>query len=232
MTKTAAIGHQDFEKIRREDNQLKTKRNAVWSLLLASGYLKVINIEFIERTGRTYYELKLTNKEVKVMFEEMIRDWFSEAGETYNDFIKALLLDDIDAMNDYINRVSITIFSYFDTGKSPSEEDPERFYHGFVLGLMVELSDRYVLTSNRESGFDRYDVMLEPLHPEEDDGIIMEFKVFQPKRENNLEDTVETALKQIEEKQYETMLTAKGIPKEKIRKYGFGFCGKRVLIGK
>ena len=164
------------------------------------------------------------------MFEGMIRDWFAPQEDTYNDFIKALLLGDVDAMNAYMNRVTMATFSYFDTGSSPSGEEPERFYHGFVLGLMVDLSDRYVLTSNRESGFGRYDVMLEPKKAG-DDGIILEFKVFQPRKEKGLEDTVEAALKQIEEKRYETALAEKGIPKERIRKYGFAFRGKEVLIG-
>ena len=213
-------------------DHLKKKRNAIWSLLLASGYLKAVHVEFAEQTGRTYYELKLTNKEVKIMFDSMIRDWFSEAEETYNGFIRALFLDDVEAMNDYINKVAAAVFSYFDVGRNPSEEEPERFYHGFVLGLMVELSGRYVLTSNRESGFGRYDVMLEPLNPETDAGIIMEFKVFRPRTEKSLEDTAEAALKQIEKKKYEMALTAKGIPKENIKMYGFAFCGKQVLIKK
>ncbi len=211
-------------------NQFFQKRNGVWSLLLASGYLKVAGTEFAERTGRTYYELELTNKEVRVMFEGMIRDWFAPQEDTYNDFIKALLLGDVDAMNAYMNRVTVATFSCFDTGNGSSGEEPERFYHGFVLGLMVDLSDRYVLTSNRESGFGRYDVMLEP-RKAGDDGIILEFKVFQPRKEKGLEDTVEAALKQIEEKRYETALAEKGIPKERIRKYGFAFRGKEVLIG-
>ncbi len=164
------------------------------------------------------------------MFEGMIRDWFAPQEDTYNDFIKALLLGDVDAMNAYMNRVTVATFSCFDTGNGSSGEEPERFYHGFVLGLMVDLSDRYVLTSNRESGFGRYDVMLEP-RKAGDDGIILEFKVFQPRKEKGLEDTVEAALKQIEEKRYEAGLVEKGIPKERIRKYGFAFRGKEVLIG-
>ena len=213
-------------------DQLSKKRNAVWSLLLASGYLKVVKQEFTEETGRWYYTLALTNKEVYLMFENMIQDWFTESDGSYNDFINALLMNDVEAMNEYMNRVALTTFSYFDTGKTSSDEEPERFYHGFVLGLMVELSDRYVLTSNRESGFGRYDVMLEPVQPEKDDGIILEFKVFQPKKEKCLEDTVAAALQQIEEKKYETSLMAKGVKKEHIRKYGFAFRGKEVLIGK
>ena len=85
--------------------------------------------------------------------------------------------NDIKAMNAYMNRVALSTFSYFDTGKRPSLDQPERFYHGFVLGLIVDLQDRYIITSNRESGFGRYDVMLEPKKPQEDDAIILEFKV-------------------------------------------------------
>ena len=133
-------------------------------------------------------------------------------------------------MNDYMNDVTQAVFSYFDTGKNPSKMEPERFYHGFVLGLMVELADRYTITSNRESGFGRYDVMLEPVKPDRDDGIILEFKVFQPKKEENLEDTVKAALNQIEEKKYGALLAARGIPAERIHNYGFAFRGKEVLI--
>lgn len=211
-------------------NQLSEDENAIWSLLLASGYLKVVGTEFSERTGRLSYELALTNKEVKIMFENMIHGWFARGDGNYNEFVKALLLGDLDAMNEYMNRVSLNMFSYFDTGKSSFGAEPERFYHGFVLGLMVDLRERYLLTSNRESGFGRYDVMLEPKE-KKDDAIILEFKVFRPGKEQGLEDTVQAALKQIEEKDYAAALRAKGIPQEWIRKYGFAFRGKEVLIG-
>ncbi len=217
-------------------NQLDNDEEAVWSLLLASGYLKVVSHESYEDNDLTYdfsepkYELTLTNLEVKKMFRTMIRGWFGKEKSNYNAFIKALLFGDVKAMNIYMNKVAMSMFSYFDTGKNPSGEEPERFYHGFVLGLMVELAERYVLTSNRESGFGRYDVMLEPRRAE-DDGIIIEFKVQDAEEEKELADTVRAALKQIEEKKYDTMLVEKGVPKEKIRSYGFAFRGKEVLIG-
>ena len=207
-------------------NQLGQTENAIWSLLLASGYLKVIKADIKEER----YELALTNYEVKRMFQNMVSGWFDASEGNYNDFIKALLHGDKKAMNAYMNRVALSTFSYFDTGNRPSGAEPERFYHGFVLGLMVDLRDRYRITSNRESGFGRYDVLLEPLR-KEDDGIILEFKVYDADEEKTLSDTVAAALSQIEEKQYEKVLLDRGVPKEKIRKYGFAFEGKKVLIG-
>ena len=199
-------------------------RNAVWSLLFASGYLKLLNMR------GDIYELELTNYEVRKMFENMVDSWF-QIDDSYNDFIKALLRADVEAMNEYMNRFALSTISYFDAGNQPSEQtEPERFYHGFVLGLLVDLKDRYEITSNRESGFGRYDVVLRPLN-EADDGIILEFKIYNPKKEQNMEDAVRAALQQIEEKQYEQTLIHQGISRERIRKYGFAFCGKEVLIG-
>ena len=212
-------------------NQLDHNEYAIWSLLLASGYLKVEECNMDPDREKDEYKLRLTNNEVKYMFEDMIEGWFKNYAPAYNDFIKALLMDDVKAMNYYMNRVALATFSKFDTGNRPSETaEPERFYHGFVLGLMVELKDRYVITSNRESGFGRYDVMMKP-KTNMDHAIIMEFKVHDAEDEKTLKETAEAALLHIEEKKYAASLETEGIPPERIRKYGFAFQGKNVLIG-
>ena len=133
--------------------QLSNTSSAIWSLLLATGYLKAKRYYFNEIRGKKEYDLAITNQEIRFMFEQMVEGWFSDHIPEYNEFIKALLSDDREAMNSYMNKVAIATFSYFDTGNRPSEKaEPERFYHGFVLGLMVDLAGRYIITSTRESG--------------------------------------------------------------------------------
>lgn len=211
--------------------QLQRKKGAIWSLFLAGGYLKVVRSEFDISSGRYSYELALTNQEVKMLFEDMVEGWFSDETVPYNDFLKAFLAKDLDYMNEYMNRVAEATFSTFDTGRNPSDDtNPERFYHGFVLGLIVKLAGKYRVTSNRESGFGRYDVMLEPLEKTKD-AFVLEFKVFNPRKEKTLEDTVANALQQINEKDYDCELLSRGIQKENIFHYGLAFEGKKVLIG-
>ena len=217
-------------------NQLDEDENAIWSLLLAGGYLKVVSIDdsrISDSLEEEKYELALTNHEVKRMFAKMIRGWFGgRSKSSYNEFIRALLEDNVKKMNTFMNKVALDTFSSFDSGRKPSEDtEPERFYHGFVLGMAVDLADRYQIRSNRESGYGRYDVMMEPFDKKEK-AFIFEFKVLdRDEEEHNLEETVASALAQIEEKKYEAELIADGILPENIRKYGFAFEGKKCLIG-
>lgn len=221
-------------------DQLKGSANAVWSLLLATGYLKVLNLRILDadeegggEEGDTWYTLTITNLEVRRMFRRMVRDWFGGNSEIpYSNFIKALLMNDVDGMNEFMNKIALNSFSSFDIAKSASDDDaPERFYHGFVLGLMVELAGRFEITSNRESGFGRYDIMLTPVDREKDCAYIIEFKVHKPYKEKDLAQTVANARAQIDEKLYDVKLIADGFSAGQIRKYGFAFRGKECLIG-
>lgn len=210
-------------------SSLDYKKTALWSLLLASGYVKILQV-VKNRRGKTEYLLSLTNREIVYIFDEMVTGWFSSSLQSYGDFSDALLAGDKDAMNGYLSDIALQTFSFFDTGvKSSRFKQPENFFHGFVLGLIADLRELYQVTSNRESGYGRYDVLLEPYHPQTDDGIILEFKVMEPESEDHLEDTVRAAIWQIIDKKYAAALEAKCSP-DKIRIYGFAFKGKEVLI--
>lgn len=213
-------------------SQLGKNKNAIWSLLMASGYLKPDKVEYKGELLEPWYHLSITNLETVSMFSNMFKGWFDSDSSNYSEFVQALLKGRLREMNIYMNDIALSTFSYFDVGTQPSERSqPERFFHGFVLGLLVELRDIYEIKSNRESGYGRYDVMLVP---KSGDGrynaIIMEFKVFDSYDESTLEDTAQSALRQIEEKNYDAELIARGIEKERIRHYGFAFEGKKVLI--
>jgi len=216
-------------------DQLEEDENAIWSLLLAGGYLKVVSVDtsqIFDSLEEEKYELALTNHEVRRMFAKMIRGWFKNTAEVYNEFINALLNDDVKKMNFFMNKVALNTFSFFDSGSRPAQTaEPERFYHGFVLGMVVELADRYTVRSNRESGYGRYDVMIEP-RDRRSKAFLFEFKVLDRESdEAALEDTVANALAQLEEKKYAAELIADGIAPENIRQYGLAFEGKRCLIG-
>lgn len=213
--------------------QLDQDENAIWSLMLASGYLKAEQVEYRGLLREPWYHLKITNLETTAMFTNLFKSWFNQSRTNYNQFIKALLQNDIDALNYYMNQITMATFSYFDVnGAEGGQSEPERFYHGFVLGLIAEQIDIYEIRSNRESGFGRYDVMMIPR--KKDDrypAVIIEFKVRSEAKETDLESAVQAAKKQIEEKNYDAELLARGFKKEKILHYGFAFEGKKVLIG-
>lgn len=181
-------------------DQLEQNKNAIWSLMLASGYLKIQEIEYRGMLLTPWYHLCVTNLETMSMFYSMFQGWFHDDASNYNEFINVLLNGNVKEMNAYMNDIALTTFSSFDAGKHPSgKTQPERFYHGFVLGLLVDLKERYEVKSNRESGYGRYDVMLIPTD-KRDNAFILEFKVHDPEEEKNLQDTVQAALKQMTKK--------------------------------
>ena len=213
-------------------NQLDQNENAIWSLLLASGYLKVEEVDYRGITREPWYTLKITNIETLSMFMTMFRGWFQNSDAKYGDFLKALVEGNVEAMNYYMNRLTISTFSYFDVGSGNGDDlGPERFYHGFVLGLIAEHAEDYEIQSNRESGFGRYDIMMIPQDYEKYPAIVMEFKVCSRMKKETLEEAVQSALAQIDEKKYDAELLARGITADRIRHYGFAFEGKKVLIG-
>lgn len=202
--------------------------STTWALLVASGYLQA---QETGTPGEGRYRLAITNNETMIAFDAMVRRWFSRARTPYNGFVRSLLAGDLRGMNGYLNEVALQTFSFFDTGNGPSSTSPERFYHGFVLGLLVDLRERYLVQSNRESGFGRYDVLLTPKDVKRDDGIILEFKVIDPlSGESSFEDAIASARKQIREKRYAASLEACGVPADRIRSYALAFKGKQVMI--
>ena len=214
--------------------QLDQDENAIWSLLLASGYLKADSVEYRGMTLEPWYHLSITNLETVSMFSSMFKSWFSITQSSYNGFMRALLADDVEAMNHYLNEVIMATFSFFDTGSDSSETDePEQFYHGFVLGLIVEQRENYKIRSNRESGFGRYDVMMIPKEHVRKrlPAIAMEFKVYNSRKEQTLDETVRSALQQIKDKPYDAELLAQGFEKTQIHHYGFAFQGKVLIAG-
>lgn len=210
-------------------SQLGENSEAIWSLFLASGYLRIGQREF---DGRRYiYTLFLTNLEVEMMFEDLIAGWF-QTRDSYSEFTRALLRGDEEQVNYYLNDILLNSASSFDTRKKvvPGHE-PESFYHGLVLGLVATQRD-YLVTSNRESGLGRYDVVMEPESRAGRKAVIMEFKVFDPKKEKSLDDTAARALKQIGEKRYDADLLKRGFQKADILYYGIAFRGKEALVKK
>lgn len=232
-----------IEKDIREDlvfPMLDTDENAVWSLLIAAGYVRPArnmpdSIEDAGISAPSKTRLCLTNHESLLCMHYMVKGWFgTRTGNYMVEFADALLRDDLLEMNLKMQQVVMTCASSFDSGVKPSRGDvqPESFFHALALGMLTCLSEDFRVTSNRESGFGRYDVCMEPRDLDKTPfACLMEFKVFDNKEgDKSLEDTARRALRQIGEKAYDAELLGKGIPKNRIRRYGFGFRGKEVRI--
>ncbi|MDO4804645.1 MAG: AAA family ATPase [Lachnospiraceae bacterium] len=230
--------------------RLDMNENAVWSLFIAAGYVKPEIGEESFALAKT--TMRLTNYEAKVCLTKMVQEWFNTKSGNYMEaFANALQSDDIRGMNEAMQQVVLVCASGFDSGVKPSDGNvqPENFFHALALGMLTCLSEDYLVTSNREAGFGRYDVCVEPVgkstfvEPQNGNqaesptvgggafAAILEFKVFdKSKGDQSPEDTALRARTQIEEKAYDAELLARGIPANAIRKYGLGFRGKEVVI--
>lgn len=201
--------------------------NSLWSLLLSVGYIKAENV--VKQNELTECDVSVTNKEVMAMFRTEIVAMFSNGTIAYEEFVRALTKHRTDDLIGVMEDITEYSMSYFDTAKNTGNRAPENFYHGLVLGLIVSMRKEYRIVSNRESGKGRYDIAIYPLDKKKD-AYILEFKVFNERKEKTIQETAENALKQIQNKNYEADLLADGIPKDHIYKLGFGFLGKKVWI--
>ena len=201
---------------------IENNEDNIWGLMLGTGYLKVTEVVNL---AEHIYKVKLPNYEIKLLFQQIINDWFRN--KVIGNDLKSILKDLITLnLKEYEKKFDILVremFSYMDVG----ENTAENFYHAFVLGMLVGLKDTYYVNSNRESGIGRYDIMLEPKDKNEN-SFIMEFKVLEDKEEKTIKETIENAKKQIEEKGYEQNLRERGF--KNITKMVYAFKGKEVKM--
>ena len=194
----------------------------IWGLLLGTGYLKVTEVVDL---AHGIYKVKIPNYEIKFLFQNIIREWFNDKviGNNLNTILKDLVTLNLKEFEKKFQVLVRQMFSFMDVG----ENTAENFYHAFVLGMLVGLKDSYYVKSNRESGFGRYDIMLEP-KDKNGNSFVMEFKVLEDEEEKTIEDTIENAKKQIEERKYAEDLEERGYTK--ITKMVFAFKGKEVKM--
>ena len=194
----------------------------IWGLLLGTGYLKVTGVVDL---AMGVYKVKIPNYEIKFLFQNIIRDWFNDKviGNNLNTILKDLVTLKLDEFEQKFKVLVRQMFSFMDVG----ENTVENFYHAFVLGMLVGLKDSYYVNSNRESGYGRYDIMLEP-KDKNGNSFIMESKVYREEKDKDINDTIESAKKQIEERKYEENLQEKGFTN--INKMVFAFRGKEVKM--
>ncbi len=201
---------------------IEQNEDNIWGLLLGTGYLKVIEVVDLVKK---IYKVGIPNYEIQYLFEEIIDDWFRN--KVMGNDLNSILQDLVDLkIKEFKKKFEVLVrqmFSYMDVG----ENTAENFYHAFVLGMLVGLKDTYYINSNRESGFGRYDIMLEPKDKTKN-SFIMEFKVLEDEEEKTIEETIENAKKQIEEKKYEENLKERGFTN--ITKMIFAFKGKEVKM--
>ena len=201
---------------------IENNEDNIWGLMLGTGYLKVVEVVDL---ANKIYKVALPNYEIKLLFEQIIDNWFRNKvmGNDLQSILKDLITLNLEEYEEKFKILVREMFSYMDVG----ENTAENFYHAFVLGMLVGLKDSYYVNSNRESGMGRYDIMLEP-KDKNGNSFIMEFKVYKEDKEKDIEETIKSAKKQIEEKQYEQNLKERGFTN--ITKMVYAFKGKEVKM--
>ena len=201
---------------------IENNEDNIWGLMLGTGYLKVTEVVNL---AEHIYKVKLPNYEIKLLFQQIINDWFRNKviGNDLRSILKDLVTLNMEEYEEKFKILVKEMFSYMDVG----ENTAENFYHAFVLGMLVGLKDTHYVNSNRESGIGRYDIMLEPKE-KNGNSFIMEFKVYKQDKEKTIEETIENAKKQIEEKGYEQNLRERGF--KNITKMVYAFKGKEVKM--
>ncbi|EDN67799.1 protein containing DUF1703 [Beggiatoa sp. PS] len=185
---------------------LEYSEQNIWSLLVFSGYLKPVSMTLKEE--EPIYEIAIPNLEVRSFYRNTIKQWVQKriGSKRLQDLLSALTQTDFETFGELLKEMVLAVLSYHDSAGN----EPEKVYHAFVLGLLTHLMDRYVIRSNRESGYGRYDVLMIP-HNKEEPGFIFEFKkVNRPKEESEVE-AMKSALNQIKDKQYATELRDLGV---------------------
>ena len=203
-------------------NGIEDNENNIWGLMLGTGYLKVVEVvDLVDEI----YKVKIPNYEIKILFQDIVRSWFNDkvVGNDLRSILKDLVELNLSEFEKKFRVLVREMFSYMDVG----ENTAENFYHAFVLGMLVGLKDTYYVNSNRESGFGRYDIMLEP-HDKSKNSFIIEFKVADDFEDETIEEVLTSAKKQIEEKKYESNLRERGFTN--ITKMVFAFKGKECKM--
>ncbi len=201
---------------------IENDEDNIWGLMLQTGYLKITEVVDL---AVHIYKVKIPNYEINILFQQIIHEWFRNKvpGNDLRTILKDLVTLNFEEFEYKFKRLVKEMFSFMDVG----EDTAENFYHAFVLGMLVGLKDTYYVNSNRESGLGRYDIMLEP-KDKNGNSFIMEFKLYSEDKEESIEEIIETAKKQIEEKGYETNLKERGFTN--IIKIVFAFKGKEVKM--
>ncbi len=201
---------------------IEDKEDNIWGLMLRTGYLKVAEVVNL---AEEIYKVKIPNYEIKTLFYDIVRNWFADKvpGNDLRSLLKDLVNLNLSEFEKKFRVLVKEMFSYMDVG----ENTAENFYHAFVLGMLVGLRDSYYVNSNRESGFGRYDIMLEP-QDKSKNSFIIEFKVADDLEEKTIEEVIANAKKQIEERDYESNLRERGFMS--ITKMVFAFKGKECKM--